>query len=188
MVVSISWIHLFSQLRVNTKAERVFFYPWYRNQSRRRKTVNLNQLYLSHILLLWLSLKEINLVTWVQILDKAVCISLYVDALEKGMNPSLLLSMDKLERLAEWSCKYIQALSTTHTPTHTHTYTRTHLDSLSLSLSLSHRHFLSPFLHQVHDWYRCNLYEKCICICTTPPTHIYIYIYIYIYEQKKQLE
>ena len=38
----------------------------------------------------WLSSKEMESATWVQILDEAVCISLHADALKKGMNPSIL--------------------------------------------------------------------------------------------------
>ena len=38
----------------------------------------------------WLLSQEMESAIWVQILDEAVCISSCLDALEKGMNPSVL--------------------------------------------------------------------------------------------------
>ena len=41
-------------------------------------------------LALWLLLREMELAIWVQILGKAVCVSLCTNTLEKGMNLSVL--------------------------------------------------------------------------------------------------
>ena len=40
----------------------------------------------------WLSSKEMDIVNWVQILYKAICISHSANYLEKGMNPTILSS------------------------------------------------------------------------------------------------
>ena len=40
-----------------------------------------------------------KLVTWGQILDDSVCISLYVDIIGKGMNPSLFSHLTAMDRL-----------------------------------------------------------------------------------------